>query len=183
MEKQRLSRIATRLAARRLPTDEQRKIHSLAFQRGLDPCIVIAIALIEDAYRPRGVRIVEKVVFALAWWTGVKRRMTLGLFQYSYSTEQVERCWVPEERIWHDAMELVVELVKSSSGLEEVGERYNGSAAYGAVFCQVCECLRTRRQQSIAPPSLRSLAGEPVEYSDLRLAVQEAGRLQAKLSG
>lgn len=41
---------------------------------------------------------------------------------------------------------------------------------------------RTRSQHSITLPSLRTLAGGPVMYSDLRNAVQDAGALQRKLA-
>lgn len=41
---------------------------------------------------------------------------------------------------------------------------------------------RARSQHSITLNSLRALAGEPVTYSGLRHAVQEAARLQAKLA-
>ena len=41
---------------------------------------------------------------------------------------------------------------------------------------------RTRSQDSITLSSLRALAGEPVRYSDLRHAVQEAAEIQRTLA-
>lgn len=96
------------------------KINVSSLIHGIDPKILLSIAILEDMNRPYWFRILERLLYKIGF--NIK---TSGLMQVASPYP------VTDEESIDISAKLVRSLTERSRGVEELGTKYNGSSEYG----------------------------------------------------
>jgi len=88
---------------------------------GIDPYLLLSLAVLEDINRPSWFRALEKLIFK----TGFYKPKTFGLMQVSSNKP------VSDKESIRLAALLIKNILKETKNINKVGIKYNGSIEYG----------------------------------------------------